>query len=122
MRAACSACQNRDSVGCYLIVHFFGDAEERAGAIPSVLDVTTSSSVGCLVTDLVPQTSCNKCTSYCTALAVTFDCVRSSWIDKGCFMFFFLGGVYRQMCIVSEQNFVFDWRHCAFQHCIFSNH
>ena len=77
MRAACSACQNRDIVGCTLIVHFLGDAE-GAGAILSVLDVTTSSSVGCLVTDLVPQTLCNKCTLYCTALTVTFDCVRSS--------------------------------------------
>jgi hypothetical protein len=77
MRAACSACQNRDSVGFSLIVHFLGGAEERAGAILSMLDVTTSSGVGCLITDLVPQTMCNKCTSYCTALAGTFDCVSS---------------------------------------------
>lgn len=34
-------------------------------------------SVGCLVTDLVPETLCNKCTSYCTALDITFDCVSS---------------------------------------------
>jgi hypothetical protein len=78
MRAACSACQNRGNVGCAVTVrHFLGDAEERAGAILSVLDVTTSSSVGCLVTDLVPQTLCNKCTSYCTAMGVTFDRVSS---------------------------------------------
>lgn len=56
VRASCSACQNRDNVGCAVIVrHFLGDVEERAGAILSVLDVTTSSGVGCLVTDLVPQ-------------------------------------------------------------------
>lgn len=71
--AACSACQNRDNVGCAVIVrHFLGDAEERAGAILSVLDVTMSSGVVCLVTDLVPQILCSKCTSYCTALSVTF--------------------------------------------------
>jgi hypothetical protein len=56
----------------FFIVHFLGDAEERAGASLGVLDVTTLSSVGCLVTDPVPQTVCNKCTSHCTAVAVKF--------------------------------------------------